>query len=129
LFNNNNNSFVVVILTEKNVKGYAELASIKERIKPQVIKQKKAEMLAKKFEEAGGEGKDIAAIAQALNLQVKNQVTNLSSIAISGFGREPKVVGVMTALDPGKVSRPIEGERGVYLVQVESRTPASDLPD
>ncbi|MGB0176204.1 MAG: peptidylprolyl isomerase, partial [Owenweeksia sp.] len=129
LFNNNNNSFVVVILTEKEEEGYASLESIKETIKPVVIRQKKAEQFKEKFNKARGEGKDLTAIASELNLEVKNQVMNFSGAAISGYGREPKVVGVMCGIELNKVSQPIEGERGVYLVQVTNRAEANELPD
>ncbi len=129
LFNNNNNSFVVVILTEKEEEGYASLESIKERIEPAVIRQKKAEQFKEKFNKATGEGKDLAAIGNELGLEVKDQVANFSGASISGYGREPKVVGVMCGIPTNKVSEPIEGERGVYLVQVASRTEPNELPD
>ena len=129
LFNNNNSSFVVVIVTDKQEEGYASLESIKEDIKPVVIRRKKAEQFKEKINKARGEGKDIAAIGSELGLQVKDQVTNFNGSAISGYGREPKVIGVMCALEPNKVSEPIEGERGVYVVQVVNRTEASELPD
>ncbi len=129
VFNNNNNSYVVVILTEAQADGYASLESVKERIEPLVIKKKKADQFKEKFKAAMGEGKDLNAVAQALNLEVKNQVSNFAGASISGYGREPKVVGIISGLPVNEISEPIEGERAVYLVQVTNRVDANELPD
>lgn len=126
---NNDESFVVVILTNTQEEGYPEPLSIKDRIKPEVIKTKKAAQIKERFNEALANANDINALATAMSVPVKNQVANFSTGSVTGYGREPKVIGYMTSLEAGKLSKPIEGNRGVYVVQTTSNTPAADLPD
>lgn len=126
---NGDDSYVVLILSEMQEEGVAPLESIEDDIRERVIKEKKAQMLIEKFEGAMGEGKDINAIATELGIIAKDQVTNFAGSAISGYGNEPKVIGVMGTVDVNVVSNPIEGDRGVYIVSVNNRVPASDLPD
>src|SRR5690606_22680770 len=118
LFNNNNNAFIVAILTQKNEEGYMSLENMKEAIRPSVIQHKKAEQFKKKMNEAVQRTDDISELAQNLSLPVKNQVAAFNNTAISGYGSEPKVVGAMTGLEAGKLSKSIDGANGVFVVQV-----------
>ena len=46
---------------------------------------------------------------------------------ISGAGREPLVVGAAFGLKEGETSNLIDGENGVYMIQVTKVTPAVKL--
>ncbi len=129
LFNNGSESYVVVQLTDATEEGYRSLDAVREQIYPQVVRKKKADQLMARMRKATGGDKALQAVAGELGVQVNTQTVNFANANMPGFGSEPKVVGVMTALEPNKVSEPIEGNRGVYMVQVQSRTPAPDLPD
>lgn len=48
---------------------------------------------------------------------------------IIGVGREPKVIGTAFGLEQGKLSKPIEGENGVYVVELKSTVKAPALSD
>lgn len=121
--------YIVAVLTDRNEKGYRELSAIKEQIRPQVMKEKKAEMFITKFNEAMNGNSDINALGQALGLQVRDQEMSFQSPNINGFGNEPKVVGAVSALESGQMSNPIKGSRGVYVVMVNGVTAAPEMPD
>jgi len=46
---------------------------------------------------------------------------------LSGAGREPKVVGTAFGLEEGETSGLIEGNNGVYMLEVTKITPAVEL--
>jgi parvulin-like peptidyl-prolyl isomerase len=39
-----------------------------------------------------------------------------------GVGRDPAFIGGISALKPGEISKPIEGQRGVYLIRLLSKS-------
>lgn len=86
--------------------------------------KKKAEMLKAKMN-----GSSLEAIAKATGSTVQ-QATNVTlenPVLAGGVGQEPKVVGNAFALAANKVSAPIEGTTGVYVVKNISTVKAPAL--
>jgi peptidyl-prolyl cis-trans isomerase D len=86
--------------------------------------KKKAEMLKAKMN-----GTSLEAIAKATGSSVQ-QATNVTlenPVLTGGVGQEPKVVGNAFALAANKVSAPIEGVTGVYVVKNISTVKAPAL--
>jgi peptidyl-prolyl cis-trans isomerase D len=129
LFSNGTASYVVVILTDASEEGYRPLEDVKERILPQVINSKKADQFMDEFRTAAEGKSTIQEIADALGLAVNSQNLNFNSSVISGYGNEPKVIGTLTGLEVNQLSQPIEGERGVYLLQAFGRTEGNEPAD
>lgn len=114
-------NFVIATLSKATEEGEAALADVKTRVELAVIKQKKTELLVKKIEAAAAGKSDLQSIAGQLNTDVKNALSiNFNSFSIPGAGMEPALVGTVAALAPNKISKPIEGSNGVYLVMVTS---------
>ncbi|WP_417593052.1 peptidylprolyl isomerase [Owenweeksia hongkongensis] len=126
LFNNGNSSYVVVLLTDAMEDGYRSLDAVKENIRPMVINSKKGDMLLKKFEGATG---DIDAIGAAAGAPVTTQAVNFGAPSLGRFGSEPKVIGTIFGMNDGETSKPIKGNRGVFVIQLTNKTPAAELPD
>lgn len=129
LLNNQNNSYVVVVLTDRAEEGYRSFESVKEKIRPDVIKEKKAQMLKEKINKAMQGADGIVQLGQKLSTNINSFNSKFSNNVLNAFGNEPAVVGVITALEPNKMSKPVEGNRGVYVVQVQNRNNAPELPD
>ena len=127
--NSTTSTFAVTILTSKKEEGLADLASVEEEVKKQVILEKKAEILTKKINEAKLNATNINELASALNTSVKDQVVNFSGAVISGYGTEPKVVGALSTVELNTLSQPIVGIRGVFVVTAESHVSPAELPD
>jgi peptidyl-prolyl cis-trans isomerase D len=114
-------NFVMAILTKATEEGESTFEDAKTKVELAVTKEKKIEYLVKKA--AGAlEGKtDLQAVASQLNTEVKNAANiNFNSFSIPGLGMEPAVVGTVSSLDTDKVSKPIAGNNGVYIVKVTS---------
>lgn len=114
--------YVVALLTEVKEKGVLSFESVRNQIELEVIKEKKAEMLKEKMQ---GET-NLDQLATKLGVQVQ-QVAGMkfNDFSVRGLGNEPKVQGIAYTLDQGQVSIPIEGNRGVYVVRVDSRVDAA----
>lgn len=114
-------NFVIAVLTEATEEGIASLDEVKARVELAVTKQKKADYLAEKASAALAGKTDLTAIASELGSTVKNAVgIDFNSFSIPGLGLEPLVIGTVVSLDVDQISKPIEGNNGVYILKVTS---------
>lgn len=114
------NKFVIGKLIDIREKGTLPLEKVKTAIEPAVRKHVKAEMLKEKFSGAFDAGaKTIAQVGLKLG-KVPMPVQNIvfANPIIPGLSQENKVIGTVFGLQPGKMSKPIEGESGVYVVSL-----------
>ena len=95
-----------------------------------MIRKKKAEILSKELASATSGSESLLSVAQKAGLEVKEapEVT-FNSFQIAGAGIEPKVIATATLLEQGKISAPIEGNQGVYVIMVNNRTEEEVTPD
>ena len=118
-----NDHMLLVILDKVNPAGFRawDDAQVKEYLKAEVIKDKKAEMLMAKAE---GVKNINAAKAKGAVVSNVNQVTFASPVFISATGAsEQALSGAVAAVAKGKFSpKPVKGNAGVYLFQVLNKT-------
>lgn len=121
-----NNAYVVAVIKEEKKEGVARAQDVRAFVEPTVRNEKKAEQISKKI----GNNQSLTEIATLFNTTVqKADSVSFASPFIAGLGSEPKVIGA--AFDTklkGKVSAPISGTAGVFLVQPLSvgRIPSGD---
>ncbi len=123
------NKNVVVIVKQVRNKGIAPLEQIKDLIEPLVRKEKKADMLYDKMNQAKSGATSLEDIAGKLNIDVLEiEYITFSSPNVPQIGPEPKVVGTVFGTEQGKISRTIRGEAGIFVVQptVINEPPATD---
>ena len=122
------NAFVVARLTDIKPKGQLSLDAVKKDIEPMVMNAVKAKMLKEKIDKALSGSSSIEQVAQKLNKTV-TPVPNIvfANPVIPGAGQENKLVGSVFGSQPGKLSKAIEGERGVYAFVVEGFTNPAPL--
>ena len=115
--------YVVGSLINIKEEGIAPFNQVRGQIQTSVIKEKKAEVLLKQLSEA--KSGDIASRAQKLNTEVK-EAKNISftSFQVPGMGFEPTVIANAVTSEKGKVTDPIKGESGVYIINVKIITPS-----
>ncbi|WP_111706487.1 peptidylprolyl isomerase [Lutibacter citreus] len=93
------------------------------KVRKELVKEKKANLIAKKMT-----GNTLEEIAKNSGVTVRNaSLVNLSSPLISGVGNEPSVVGAMSTIKLNEVSDKISGEKGVFVVKVTKRESPVDL--
>ena len=118
-----NNHLLVVILNRINPVGYRSLkdAQVKEMVKAEVLKDKKAEQLMAKL---NGVNSIAGAKAKGAIVSPINQVTFASPVFITATGAsEPALSGAVAAVAKGAFDKtPVKGNAGVYMFQVTGRT-------
>jgi peptidyl-prolyl cis-trans isomerase D len=120
--------YVVAKLTDISEKGVLPLEKIKKDIEPLVRNRVKGHMLAKKLEDASNGAKTISQVAQKVNRPVTPaQNIVFANPVIPGGGQESKVIGTVFGLDPNEMSKPIIGESGAFVVQVNGFTAPAPL--
>lgn len=112
-----NNQFVIATVTEVNAKGYRSLEKVSDQIKAELVREKKADIMIKNIAEQMKKAPSIEALAQALSTDVK--VANGVNFANNQFGVagfEPALIGKVSVLPANKLSAPVKGNAGVYVL-------------
>ena len=116
--------FMVSLVTESREKGILPLEMVEDDVRQAVINEKKAEALMKKM---NGSSLEEVASNSGGSIQPANDIA-FSSFSIPGLGNEQKLLGVAFGLDANTVSPAIEGDRGVYVIKVNSKNIPAEVP-
>jgi len=117
-----NNKYIVASLATIKEKGYSPVKDVVYNIKSELLKDKKAEILISSLVKNTKGSQSLLSVAQKENTKVKN-ASNISfqSFQIPGAGIEPNVIGLTSTLEKAKISAPIQGNQGVYVVVVTNK--------
>lgn len=114
-----NDHLLVLCMTKIHPQGYRpwDDAQVKEILKREVIRDKKAEMIMAKLK---GVNNIAAAQAKGAKVSTVNQITFAAPAFIQATGAaEPALSGAVAATAQGKFcSAPVKGNAGVYVFQV-----------
>lgn len=114
-----NDHLLVLCMTKIHPQGYRpwDDAQVKEILKREVIRDKKAEMIMAKLK---GVNSIAAAQAKGVKVSTVNQITFAAPAFIQATGAaEPALSGAVAATAQGKFcSAPVKGNAGVYVFQV-----------
>ncbi len=119
----NNDHLLVVVLDKINRIGFRGLddPQVKEMVKAEVIKDKKAEMIEAKL---NGVKNVAAAKSKGAKVSVVNQITFAAPVFVASAGAsEPALSGAVSATKKGVFSaHPVKGNAGVYLFLVTNKS-------
>jgi peptidyl-prolyl cis-trans isomerase D len=115
------NSYIVAKLASIKPKGILPLDEVKKQIQPQVMNIAKAKLLTPKFDSALSGASSIEQVAQKVGAQV-TPVQNVvfANPIVPGSSQENKLIGAMFGSQVNKLSKPIEGDKAVYVYVVDS---------
>lgn len=113
------NTYVVAVLTAVRAEGVAPLADVKPTVEAEVRKEKKAALIIEKIKSPASLADVAKATAQP---EQKAEGIGFGTPFVASMGFEPRVVGAAFNKNWGtaKVSSPIEGNAGVYVVKVDA---------
>ena len=119
----NNDHLLVVVLDKINRIGFRGLddPQVKEMVKAEVIKDKKAEMIEAKLK---GVKNIAAAKSKGAKVSEVNQITFAAPVFVASAGAsEPALSGAVSATKKGAFSaHPVKGNAGVYLFLVTNKS-------
>ena len=122
-----NGGVAVFTISEVKKEGVRPFDDVKISLQPRVTRKKKMDMLKElvgKQRASLNESADLATLSAA-DPRVNVQSTGLFSPGgmIPTIGRDDAFLGTAVAIPVQRISQPVEGERGYYLIKVLSRTP------
>jgi len=115
--------YVVVQLAAINKKGLMSVENASVTAIPEIRKEKKAKMIREKIKAT-----TVDEVAKNQNVSVSTAAAiNMKTPTLSGAGQEPKVVGTSFGLKEGQTSKLIDGNKGVFIIEVTKVTEAPKL--
>ncbi len=118
-------SHVLAFVTNKTEKGLMSVTKATSTVKPILVREKKAKIIADKLK-----GNTLEEIAKANNTIVsKSNDISLKAPALSGIGNENKVVGAMYSAELNKLYKNVVGDKGVYCFKITKRKLPTTLPN
>jgi peptidyl-prolyl cis-trans isomerase D len=114
--------FVVALSTEVNEKGYRSVEKMTDQLKAEITKDKKAELMIKNLTAQLSKNPSLEALAAGFGDSVKvSTAVNFAAYQFGNAGSEPTVIGKSTITPLNKVSAPIKGNAGVYVIRTSNK--------
>lgn len=115
-------AFVVALAKEVNEEGYRSLERMTDQLRAEIIRDKKADLMIKNLSEQLSKTPTLEGLASSLgdSAKVANAV-NFASYQFGAAGFEPAVIGKASAIETGKISAPIKGNAGVYVIRTANK--------
>lgn len=117
--------YVVVKITESTSEKFRPFDEVKTQLKPIVMREMKFEkikgMAENLFKKIGGDLNKVSSIDSRIMVQQTGNFTPASTVP--NIGRDYGFINAAQKLDVNKISEPVKGLRGYYLIKVSKRTP------
>lgn len=117
--------FAVVMVSEVTNEGVKSFDEVKNTLKPQVIREKQFAKAKQLVEEIKGKINGDLSKATSINPKVTyNQAKDFTPAGVvPGLGKDWGFIETALKTDLNKVTNPVRGYRGYYLIKVTQRTP------
>lgn len=117
--------WIVAIVSAIKVKGESEFNDVRGLVEREYLKQKKYERLAGKLK-----GKSLETLTESGEVALQNAEVVFANTSIGQFVQdEPEVIGALFgALKDGKLTKPIKGKDGVYVVRIDKTVKPTSTP-
>ncbi len=117
--------YVVAYCSRAQEEGIAPVEDVASDIRFILAKKKKAEIIESEMKKLAAEGKTLYDISSQYSTTVQDASgINFRSYSVPGAGIEPGLIAAASASETGKLSKPVEGNNGVYMFVVNSAIPA-----
>ena len=114
--------YVVAMINDVNEKGYKSVDKVKDELKAQIIKDKKADLMITNLNAQLAKNPSLETIAAGL----KDSVRMAPSVSFAAYqfgsaGFEPNVIGKSAVAQENKISAPIKGNAGVFIIRTANK--------
>jgi peptidyl-prolyl cis-trans isomerase D len=123
-FSMTNGGYVVAQMTGITPEGSVNIESVKPDVVEEIMKEKKAAHLLKTHTDKNS--LDALSAATEKEIETASAVTQENTV-LAGAGIEPYVIGTAFAMELNQPSTLIEGNNGVYMIEVTSKEIAEEL--
>jgi peptidyl-prolyl cis-trans isomerase D len=116
--------YVVAYCTKIQEEGIAPVNAVASEIRYKIAKEKKAQKISAEMEKYA-QGKTIYDVASYYGTKVQDAAgINFRSYSVPGAGVEPALIAAAATSPQGVLSKPVEGNNGVYMFVVNTTSPA-----
>ncbi|MCS7004989.1 MAG: peptidylprolyl isomerase [Cytophagales bacterium] len=124
------NMFIIGTLVNATEEGEASFEDVKERVRPDFIKEQQKQYILNKLSSLKGSLEEIAqAYDPSKAFVYSSPTTTFNTTSLLGVGLANESIGAAFALKEGQISKPIPDKYGVLIVQLNKLTPASEIAD
>ena len=121
--------YVVVIQTDYQEKGLAQLYTVRNEVTRKVKDLKKTAWIMEKLKAAEGNTLQEIADAYGEGARVSSNSINLNTASISEVGYAPEAVGVAFSLEEGERTAPFKVDNGIIILYLTEKNLAGELDD
>ena len=112
-----NDHLMVVALERVNKKGYVNIQQVADMLRAEIRRDKKAEQIMAQMKGFNSLSQ-VTAVKDAVSDTIKHVTFAAPAYISVARASEPAVSAVAAKIEQGKVSAPIKGNAGVYMIQV-----------
>lgn len=112
--------YVVACLKEVRKKGIPEFEDVKSEAEVLAKQAAKANKFVTEMQGALSGSTTIDQVATKAKATAEGSSLTFNATYMPGAGREPELIGTITTMKAGQMSKVIKGQNGVYVVYVES---------
>ena len=123
-FSMTSGGYVVAQMTGITPEGSINIESVKSNVVQEIIREKKAAHLLKLHTDKNS--LDALSAATEKEIETASAITQENTV-LAGAGIEPYVIGTAFAMELNQPSILIEGNNGVYMIEVTSKETAEEL--
>jgi peptidyl-prolyl cis-trans isomerase D len=110
--------FIVMQLDRKIDEGFLPLEEVRPQVVSRVRLEKKKELAMQRLEEES-QAKGFEGLANDDMIEfIESDNVRFSSVALGSVGREPALIGAISATDQGETTPVLEGESAAYIARV-----------
>lgn len=115
--------FVIVYLTGVKKEGFSPLEDVESDIRLNVMKEKKAGKIIENIKARMADTETIEDLAGILGVNTESATgISFNSFSVTGAGIEPQLIATAVNCEQDKLTGPVKGNNGVYVVYVTNIT-------
>ncbi|MEJ0054851.1 MAG: peptidylprolyl isomerase [Bacteroidota bacterium] len=122
-------NYVVAVMTGETEKGYKAFDKVKDEIRPTVTHKLQNKYIAEKLKGKTEPLEDLAKLFGKDATVNSSSDLKMNATTIPAVGFDPLVIGTIFSLENGKRSKPIIGENGVVVADLQTKTSAPAIGD
>ena len=119
-------SFVVATIKDTKDGEYRSVNDVAYELRAELLKEKKADLIKEQIKEVLAKENTLEAVAKFAKDEVQiAEAVNFASYQFGNAGMEPYVLGSAIAIDVEKISEPLQGNAGVFVVKTTNQKASS----
>ena len=115
-------SFIVAAVKDTKDSEYRTINDVAYELRAELTKEKKAALITEQIKEVLAKENTLEAVAKFAKDDIQTaEAVNFASYQFGNAGMEPYVLGAATTMETDKLSEPLEGNTGVFVIKTSNK--------